>query len=618
MKTILLLLLVCIPIILVGQVGDVGITFNFANGELTSESGVNYYEFDVMANASESGTKLGTGMVYFSYNTVAFGDWIYYHNKVTVTKGTLITTSPIPLYNLIVNDTYENVMGITFELGTDNYGNALPTNPTLLVHVKLEISVATEMCNIAFGEDLMYEQQYYDDNAIWYDPITYGINTLNDPLIAAPVASAATAICHNGFTARWEAVAGATSYRLDVSTATDNFSSFVSGYEDKTVSLNLARVETVGINTAYKYRVRAYNGISSLNSNVIDVTTTNTIDGTSANTSIAGAAVTIDVPNVTDDPPFTDNDVIINPTTTSSNDFSIVLSWHPTGYEDMPNARLVCTVNSSDNSALNGDYTINHVGMGFDPAAAKFKWGGIWQAIAFTTLDNSTSFTISDLSKGSKGELIVAFDNGSGTLPVELSSFTAVINFQNNITLQWITQSETNLSGFRIYRGLDDSLENAELLDVFIPGTNTSQLQSYVFCDTEAIEEGMYYYWLENLDLDGSNTLHGPVSITVNTNHQGTPEIPLFTQLQSVFPNPFNPTTSIAYSLAKAEEVSFAIYNARGQLVRNLQGGFQTKGNYQIRWNGKDNHNQACCSGVYYVKMSAGKDTFIRKLVLLK
>jgi uncharacterized delta-60 repeat protein len=91
-------------------------------------------------------------------------------------------------------------------------------------------------------------------------------------LVNPPAATAATTITQTGFTANWNAVTGATGYRLDVSA--DNFATFVTGFSDKTVSGTSEAVTGLTANTAYKYRVRAVNaGGTSANSNVIDVTT---------------------------------------------------------------------------------------------------------------------------------------------------------------------------------------------------------------------------------------------------------------------------------------------------------------------------------------------------------
>ncbi len=150
----------------------VGIEFTFANGEITTGEDTTFYEFDVMAAASEVGTKIGTGIALINYNTAGFGASIYTNGKVTVTKGTLTTTQGPPLYILIVNDNQTYRLAITFEYtSVSGWGNDLPDTATQLVHVKIEIADNTETAGLSFAESLMSEQQYYDDNATKYNPV---------------------------------------------------------------------------------------------------------------------------------------------------------------------------------------------------------------------------------------------------------------------------------------------------------------------------------------------------------------------------------------------------------------------------------------------------------------
>ncbi|MFZ6012134.1 MAG: ELWxxDGT repeat protein [Bacteroidota bacterium] len=87
-------------------------------------------------------------------------------------------------------------------------------------------------------------------------------------LPAAPVATAATSVTQTSFTATWNASIGATSYRLDVST--DNFSSFVTGFNNKTVSGTSDNVTGLSAGTTHQYRVRAVSGVgTSANSSTI-------------------------------------------------------------------------------------------------------------------------------------------------------------------------------------------------------------------------------------------------------------------------------------------------------------------------------------------------------------
>jgi len=83
-------------------------------------------------------------------------------------------------------------------------------------------------------------------------------------------------------------------------------------------------------------------------------------------------------------------------------------------------------------------------------------------------------------------------------------------------------------------------------------------------------------------------------------------------------PNPFNPETTIRYSLDSAGPVKIIIYNLKGQVVRTLVDEIQAQGNYHINWNGVDDTHQKVSSGLYFVKLSAGTISRTKKMLLLK
>lgn len=98
--------------------------------------------------------------------------------------------------------------------------------------------------------------------------------TVQQTIPPAPVSTAATSVAANGFSANWNDAEGATGYFLDVST-TNTFSSFVTGYNNKSVGdVITSAVSGLASGTTYYYRVRANNAAgTSVNSNVIIVTT---------------------------------------------------------------------------------------------------------------------------------------------------------------------------------------------------------------------------------------------------------------------------------------------------------------------------------------------------------
>jgi autotransporter-associated beta strand protein len=128
--------------------------------------------------------------------------------------------------------------------------------------------------------------------------LTFMPSTPPTTVPAAPVASAATGVTSNGFTANWSYVSQATGYRLDVST-NSGFADFVSGYQDLDVGYIVSwNVGALTAETTYYYRVRAYNlNGASTNSDTINVTTAVAVNPPSA--PIANAATSVTTSNFT-------------------------------------------------------------------------------------------------------------------------------------------------------------------------------------------------------------------------------------------------------------------------------------------------------------------------------
>ena len=85
------------------------------------------------------------------------------------------------------------------------------------------------------------------------------------------------------------------------------------------------------------------------------------------------------------------------------------------------------------------------------------------------------------------------------------------------------------------------------------------------------------------------------------------------------YPNPFNPTTTIRYSLPKAANVTLAVYDVGGRLVRMLVNDVRKPaGVFEASWNGTDSTGNPVASGVYFYRLVAGSETLTRKAVLLK
>ncbi|MCD4817629.1 MAG: T9SS type A sorting domain-containing protein [Candidatus Cloacimonetes bacterium] len=211
---------------------------------------------------------------------------------------------------------------------------------------------------------------------------------------------------------------------------------------------------------------------------------------------------------------------------------------------------------------------------------------------------------------------------GSDTpLPVVLSSFTAIQTSSNFAKLNWITQSENNLSGYNVFRNTENNVETVVKINPeLIQGTNTSNEQTYSFLDNSVEMETEYYYWLESLELNGTTTLFGPATILLEQNNEpDSPEITFNTGIQSIYPNPFNPNTNISYYLEESAEVNLEIFNVKGQKVSSYSIGYKESSQlHTFNWDSVDSSGRTVASGIYYFKLKIGDKEDIRKAILLK
>lgn len=100
-------------------------------------------------------------------------------------------------------------------------------------------------------------------------------------------------------------------------------------------------------------------------------------------------------------------------------------------------------------------------------------------------------------------------------------------------------------------------------------------------------------------------------------NPLNTPVSPL-PVITTNFPNPFNPSTSIRFSIPERNLVKIRVFNARGQLVRNLLDDIREKGQHTIVWDGKDGFGCSVSSGIYFIRLASGGQGATRKVMLLK
>jgi len=96
------------------------------------------------------------------------------------------------------------------------------------------------------------------------------------------------------------------------------------------------------------------------------------------------------------------------------------------------------------------------------------------------------------------------------------------------------------------------------------------------------------------------------------------PVSPAVTVLTGNHPNPFNPTTTISFSLKEKAPMTLEIYNILGQKVKTLVSDVMDKGTHNVVWNGKDNSGRNVASGVYFYRMKSGSYTSTKKMIMMK
>jgi len=191
-------------------------------------------------------------------------------------------------------------------------------------------------------------------------------------------------------------------------------------------------------------------------------------------------------------------------------------------------------------------------------------------------------------------------------VPVELTSFIASTS-NNQIMLNWTTASELNNRGFEIQQSLDN--EKFTMLG-FVPGFgSTTETKSYSFTVSNA-PAGLHYYRLKQVDFDGSYEysplveIEGPVpnDFVLHQNH----------------PNPFNPSTSITFSLPVDSDVQLGLYNMLGQKVADI-----TNAQFQAGTHKVDFSAEGLSSGTYIYVITANGSNGVdfvetKKLTLMK
>ncbi len=191
-------------------------------------------------------------------------------------------------------------------------------------------------------------------------------------------------------------------------------------------------------------------------------------------------------------------------------------------------------------------------------------------------------------------------------IPVEGPLYQASV-FKNEVELYWETISETNNNGFEIQRKRDN--ENYIILGFVEGNGTTTRFSSYTFID-ENVKPGSYSYRIKQLDFDGGFTLWDNIEVVVFA--------PLVFSLEQNFPNPFNPSTKIRFTVSQNEiiefqHVSLKVHDVLGNEIATLVNEEKSAGKYEVLFDATK-----LSSGLYFYKLQSGSFTETKKMILLK
>ncbi|HEX5133691.1 MAG TPA: FlgD immunoglobulin-like domain containing protein [Candidatus Krumholzibacteria bacterium] len=181
---------------------------------------------------------------------------------------------------------------------------------------------------------------------------------------------------------------------------------------------------------------------------------------------------------------------------------------------------------------------------------------------------------------------------------VRVTSFAASVG-EGGVRLSWGTAPGTSEDGWLIYRAAGNGAFVRLTSVALVPGTRT-------FLDVGAHAGVRYRYRLVALDPD--ERIAGEIDVTPSAR----------LTLEQNAPNPFNPETTIRFSLPASAHVVLAVYGVSGAHVRTIVDRSLPGGEYHEIWDGRDARGNLLPSGIYMYRLAVGTRTLTRKMVLAK
>jgi hypothetical protein len=188
--------------------------------------------------------------------------------------------------------------------------------------------------------------------------------------------------------------------------------------------------------------------------------------------------------------------------------------------------------------------------------------------------------------------------------PAVPQNFAGQYSGPSVVTLTWSPNSEADVLEYRMYRGEGADFEPGD--DNLVGSTPDTVLTGLPFPPVSP-----WHFKLSAVDVHGNESdtavlpPFGPVPATLLSLDQNQP-------------NPFNPSTSISFTVPSPMHVSVSVFDASGAFVKNLVSDRMPAGRRSVEWDGTDRRGSRVATGVYFCRLKAGDRMLTRKMVMVK
>jgi M6 family metalloprotease-like protein len=231
------------------------------------------------------------------------------------------------------------------------------------------------------------------------------------------------------------------------------------------------------------------------------------------------------------------------------------------------------------------------------------------------SVTSDTSFADNNVEGGSISYFVKAIYQNGTSLPsnasVAVVPYLAPMNLSAGIVnhavvLNWQAPASAgrNLAGYKVFKNGSSVFSGV--------------IEATTYTDPNVSEGSSYSYYVKAVYQNPTALSPASNTINITVNPTDTEDLIKVTRLDGNYPNPFNPSTTVSFSLKSDAKVKLSVYNVKGELVKTLADEEMKAGRHSIIWNGTNLHNKQTAAGIYFLKMSTPDYTSNKKMIMLK